>query len=257
MTVNAKRSNYFDLPLPRILAHRGFARDAPENTLLAIASALAAGATYVETDVYASRDGIAVLSHDADLSRLVGRVTHVSDLSLAELERVDLGAGQTFCSLASALDAFPTTRFNIDIKSAAAAAPAARAIADSNATPRVLVTSFSERRRRATIRLLPGVATSASAVLVALAIASAFLGLITVSGAILRGVGAVQVPESSMLGPVKLRIVTPRFIAHMHRIGVEVHVWTINDPGDMRRLLDTGVDGLITDRVDIALRATG
>ena len=257
MTVNTKRSNYFDLPLPRILAHRGLALDAPENTLLAFASALAAGATYVETDVHASRDGIAVISHDADLSRLVGRDTRVSDLSLAELERVDLGAGQAFCSLASALDTFPTTRFNIDIKAGDAAAPSARAIAEAHATPRVLVTSFSERRRRATTRLLPGVATSASAVPVALAVASAFLGLTTVSRAILRGIGAVQVPENWMLGPVKLRVITTRFIAHMHRIGVEVHVWTINDPDDMRRLLNAGVDGLVTDRVDIALRTIG
>lgn len=247
------RSAYFDLSLPRVLAHRGLAIGAPENTLLAFATATAAGASYLETDVHASRDGIAVISHDPDLLRLTGREIRVGDLTLSELERIDLGDGQSFCSLASALDTFPEARFNIDIKSADAAAPAARAILDAGATARVLVTSFSDRRRRAALRRLPSVATSAAALPLAIAVAATAVGLLEVARVVLRGAGAVQVPERWRLGPCAVRIVTPRFVRGMHRIGVEVHVWTINDPADMRRLLDLGVDGLVTDRADVAL----
>lgn len=248
------RSTYFELPRPRILAHRGLALDAPENTLLAFAHALAAGAAYLETDVHASSDGVAVISHDPDLSRLVGRTTRVGDLAVADLERIDLGDGQSFCSLATALDAFPDARFNIDIKSADAAAPAAQAILAAGATGRVLVTSFSNRRRRAAMRLLPDVATSAAALPFAVALAALALGLRPIARIALRGVGAVQIPESWMLGPIRVAVVTPRSLRGLHALGVEVHVWTVNEPTDMARLLDLGVDGLVTDRCDLAVQ---
>ena len=111
---------------PRIIAHRGLALDAPENTLLAFLRALNAGATHLETDVHASADGVAVISHDPDLGRVAGRSVNVGQLTMPELRRVDLGHGQGFCSLAEALDAFPQARFNIDIKDEASAAPASR-----------------------------------------------------------------------------------------------------------------------------------
>ena len=221
--------------------------------MLAFSTALAEGAEYIETDVHASRDGIAVISHDPDLTRLAGRKGKVEDLTLEQLTRIDLGGGQSFCSLASALDAFPDTRFNIDIKSMGAAVPAARAILAAGAGRRVLVTSFADRRRRAALRLLPGVATSAAALPFALAFGFASLGLLGVSRLLLRRVHAVQVPERWMLGPLRVDVVTPRLIARMHRLGIEVHVWTVNDPQDMRRLLEMGVDGIVTDRADIAL----
>ena len=113
---------------PRIIAHRGLALDAPENTLLAFLRALNAGATHLETDVHASADGVAVISHDPDLGRVAGRSVNVGQLTMPELRRVDLGHGQGFCSLAEALDAFPQARFNIDIKDEASAAPAAEAM---------------------------------------------------------------------------------------------------------------------------------
>ena len=249
----AADSTYYARSLPRVLAHRGLATAAPENTLLAFSTALAAGADYIETDVHASRDGIAVISHDPDLTRLVGRQSRVEGLTLEQLTCIDLGGGQSFCSLASALEAFPDTRFNIDIKSMSAAVPAARAILDAGARRRVLVTSFGDRRRRAALRLLPGVATSAAALPFAFAFGFASLGLLRVSRLLLRRVNAVQVPERWMLGPLRVDVVTPRFIAQMHLLAIEVHVWTINDPRDMRRLLDMGVDGIVTDRADIAL----
>ena len=250
----ARSSEGYLLPAPpRVLAHRGLAVDAPENTLLAFLKALSVGVTHLETDVHASRDGIAVISHDPDLARLTGRALRVADLTLAELAEIDLGHDQTFCSLAEALDAFPDARFNIDIKSADAVEPTVAAILDTRSTDRVLVTSFSEARRRAAVRLLPGVASSASSSMFAAALVAGKLGLGPVLARVLRGVDAVQVPERYY----GIRIVTPRMLRLLHGAGLEVHVWTVNEPDDMRRMLELGVDGLVTDRADLAARILG
>ena len=238
---------YLSGPLPRIIAHRGLAIEAPENTLLAFLRALNAGATHLETDVHASADGVAVISHDPDLSRVAGRSVRVDQLTMAELRRIQLGDGQSFSSLAEALDAFPDARFNIDIKDAGSAAPAAAAILKARATDRVLITSFDEKRRLAAVDALPGVASSASVTRFLPAIASAKAGSVRGARRALRGLVAVQVPERQS----GLRLVSRRTVRILHAAGVEVHVWTVNDPADMTRLLDLGVDGLVTDRCDV------
>jgi glycerophosphoryl diester phosphodiesterase len=242
-------ASYFTPPRPRVFAHRGLAIEAPENTLLAFAKAMAAGADYVETDVRASLDGVAVVCHDPELSRVAGRDIRVGQLTLAELRRIDLGHGQNFCSLAEALDGFPDLRFNIDIKSADAVAPTVNAIQAAGALGRVLVTSFDERRRSAAVSQLPGVATSASArrFLTALVAGKVHARFATVRA--LRGIHAVQVPQRAL----GLHVTTESMIERLHSAGVEVHVWTINDPETMTRLLDLGVDGIVTDRADLAL----
>ncbi len=200
--------------------------------------------------MHASSDGIAVICHDADLSRLAARSVAVGTLTFAELAAIDLGAGQRFVSLAEALAAFPEARFNIDVKDAGSIGPTAAAVSAAGASSRVLIGSFSERRRRETVRLLPGVASSASSSRFAVALLAAKLGLSPVVRWALAGLVAVQVPQRA--GPV--RITTPRVIAAMHRAGVEVHVWTVNDEAEMAELLDLGVDGLVTDRADLAIR---
>lgn len=233
---------------PRVFAHRGLALDAPENTLLAFRHALAAGATHLETDVHASADGIAVISHDADYD-VAGTRIRLDRLTMDELRRIGLGKGQSFCSLREGLDAFPDARFNIDVKSATAAQATAVAVRDAGAIGRVLITSFSENRRQRTAALLPGVATSASAPVVVRSVLAAGLGMAAPVRLSLKGFAAVQVPESVR----SVRILTPRFIRSMHAAGVEVHVWTVNDRDDMIRLLNLGVDGLVTDRCDLAV----
>ena len=240
---------YFEPSLPRVFAHRGLATRAPENTLLAFAAAVDLGVQFVETDVHRSRDGVAVISHDPDLTRLAGIRSAVSDYSIEQLRAIDLGQGQGFSSLAEALDAFPHTRFNIDIKSADAVQPAVDAILATNATTRVLVTSFSEARRLAAVGQLPGVATSTGARRFAAALAAGKLAIRPTLRRVLRDVDCVQIPEA--YGPI--RITTPPMIARLHDAGVEVHVWTINDEPTMNALLDLGVDGLVTDRADLAL----
>lgn len=246
---DAARAGFFAPALPRVFAHRGLAVEAPENTLLAFLKALATGVPYLETDVHASADGVAMISHDPDLRRLVGRDVRIGQLTAAELSRIDLGAGQTYATLAEALDAFPDARFNIDIKDSAAAAPAAAAILAANAVPRVLIGSFSGRRRRAAVRLLPGVATSVSSLGVAAAVVAGTLGLRPVVRRVLRHSDAVQIPVR-VLG---MSTVTPRMIAAFHDAGVEVHIWTVDDPARIRALLDAGVDGIMSDRCDIAM----
>lgn len=242
--------NFFSPAPPRVLAHRGLALDAPENTLLAFAHALAVGVTHLETDVHASVDGVAMISHDPDLSRLVGRKVEVGQLTSHELRRIPLGFGQGYCSLAEALDAFPNARFNIDIKAASAVAPTVAAIRDANAADRVLIGSFSPARRLAAVRQLPGVATSISARgAIAAVRAARTRGGVSLVKRVLRDVGAVQLPLSIL----RMSTMTSRTIAAFHAAEVEVHAWTINDESTMERLLDVGVDGLVTDRADIAM----
>lgn len=240
---------YFETPVPRVLAHRGLATDAPENTLLAFANAVALGVTHIETDVHASADGQAIVAHDPDLSRVAGRVQRVVDLTAHELAQIDVGQGQHLPTLAEALDAFPDTRFNIDLKSADAVVPTIETIERARAVDRVLLTSFSERRRRAALTRLPHVATSASGPRFAAALLASVVRSGPLVRAALRGLHAVQIPARA----IGLDTVTPARIRAFHSAGVEVHVWTINDEPEMRRLLALGVDGIVTDRADIAL----
>ncbi len=242
-------SRYLSPDRPRVFAHRGLAVGAPENTLLAFLKALALGVEYIETDVHASADGVAVISHDPELARVAGRDGKVEALTLAQLRRIELGYGQSFCSLAEALDAFPDARFNIDVKSVAAVQPTVDAIRALRATDRVLVSSFSEQRRRAAVDQLPGVATSTSAPRFVQALIAGKLGLKPIMAHALRGTVAVQVPEKAL----RLRVTTTRMVDQLHSLGVEMHVWTINDPNRIRELLKLGVDGIVTDRSDLAM----
>jgi len=244
-------SRYLDPPRPRVLAHRGLAIAAPENTLLAFEHALAAGAGYLETDVRLTRDGVVVIAHDDTIDRIAGRSAAVADLSIAELSSIDLGAAQTFATLAEALEALPEARFNIDVKVAGAVAPVVEVIRAAAASDRVLLTSFSDARRRRLAELLPGVATSTGQAAVIGVLLATWLGSAGLVRRALRGAVALQVPER--FGPV--RIVSRRFIELVHRAGAEVHVWTVNDPLDMKRLINLGIDGLVSDRADLAVEA--
>ncbi len=234
---------------PRVLAHRGLATEAPENTLLAFAHALAVGVTHLETDVHASRDGVAVIAHDSELERVAGRPGAVADLDARALGQLDLGGGHGMPSLDEALEAFPEARFNIDVKSAAAIAPTAEAVRRHRAEHRVLLTSFSEKRRAAAVRLAPGVASSASGARFATALLAARLGLHPVARAALAGLHAVQIPERAL----GIETTAPPLLRAFQGAGLEVHVWTVNDPATMRRLLERGVDGIVTDRADLAV----
>ncbi|MBZ6372977.1 MAG: glycerophosphodiester phosphodiesterase [Microbacterium hominis] len=243
-------------PAPRVLAHRGFvppdADGVVENTLAAFAAAHGAGAAYVESDCHVTSDGVVVLFHDDHLTRITGDPRPVADVRHAELSRIMADRGG-LVTAAEALEAFPTLRFNLDVKAAAAALPLGRVIAPH--ADRVLVTSFSDSRRRTALEAAHRAggrpATSAGQATIVWMLGAVASGSRALVRRALRGIDAVQVPERRGA----LRIVTPRLVRAAHVAGVEVHVWTVNDPAAMTRLLDLGVDGLVSDRADLALRA--
>lgn len=247
------------IALPRVLAHRGLvtpgdaADGIVENSFAAVAAAHSAGARYVESDCHLTADGVVVLFHDDDLSRVTGDPRKVAQVTARELEELMSGRGGLI-TLVQALDAFPTMRFNLDVKATDAAAAVGAAVAAHG--DRVLVTSFSDARRRAALTAAHaegrGIrpATSGGSATVARVLAAVASRSDRLVARALAGVDALQVPERQG----HLRVVTPRLIAAAHRHGVEVHVWTINDPEDMRRLVAIGVDGVVTDRADIALK---
>lgn len=252
------RHPYLSPDAPRVLAHRGLvtpdaaALGVVENSFAAVAEAHAAGALYVESDCHATADGTIVLFHDDDLQRVADDPREIADVRLPELEEIMAERGGLI-TLAQALDAFPDLRFNLDVKAAAAAEGVGRLVAAH--AERVLVTSFSDDRRlealaaaRAAGAARPP-ATSPGSATVARLVAARALRRKGHVRALLDGLDALQVPERQ--GP--LRIVTRGFVRDAHAHGVEVHVWTVNDDDDMRRLLDLGVDGLVTDRADAAL----
>ena len=239
---------------PRILAHRGLALDGAENTLRAFHEAVEVGADIIETDVRASADGRAFTLHDATLERVAGDPRAVASLTAGDLRDVRIG-GETPCTLEEALDAIGLP-FNIDVKSADAIEPTARAIARTGAVERVCVTSFdgsiAGRAARAVARLT-GAAPTRSASWGTTAAFTAALALGAPQPLLsraLRRVGALQIPREHRGLPV----VTARSLEAAHRAGCEVHVWTIDDPLTMRSLIAMGADGIVTNRSDVLAR---
>jgi glycerophosphoryl diester phosphodiesterase len=239
------RFPYLDAPVPLAFAHRGGAADGDENTTAAFERAIGIGFRYVETDVHATSDGVPVVFHDATLERLAGRAGRLDALSWTDLATVRIGGAAAVPRLDEVLEAWPHIRFNIDVKADAGAAPTVEAVRRAGAGARVLLASFSDARLTR-IRALagPDVATS-------IGLRSAVrLRLASLTGMPVRLPGsavAVQVPVRRGAVPV----VDRRFLALTHRLGRQVHVWTIDDPAEMHRLLDLGVDGIMTDRVEV------
>jgi glycerophosphoryl diester phosphodiesterase len=244
---------------PRVLAHRGLltpdaaVHGTVDNSFAAFAAAHAAGAGYIESDCHLTRDGVVVLFHDDDLARVAGDPRPVSSVSAHELAEIMSERGG-LVTLEQALDAFPDVCFNLDVKAAEAAEPVGRLVAPH--TERVLLTSFSDERRAAALAsagrsgaaLRP--ATSPGSRTMARLLLALALRRRRAVDRLLAEVDALQIPERQ--GAV--RVLSPALVAAAHRNGVEVHVWTVNDPTDMRRLRGLGVDGLVTDRADVALR---
>ena len=245
--------------VPRVLAHRGLVtleeagNGIVENSFAAVAAAQAAGARYVESDCHRTADGVVVLFHDDDLSRVTGDPRKVADVPVHELEQLMADRGGLI-TLGQALASFPTLKFNLDVKATDAATAVGAEIAPF--ADRVLVTSFSDARRVAALGAAQAAgrgirpATSAGTGTIARVIAAVAARSERLLSRALAGVDAVQVPERQG----RLRIVTPRLVDAAHRHGVEVHVWTVNDPDDMLRLVEMGVDGIVTDRADVALQ---
>jgi|TARA_B110000259_G_C14000943_1_gene396232 glycerophosphoryl diester phosphodiesterase len=240
--------------LPRVFAHRGLHLHKPridENSIESFVEAVSHGATHIETDTQATLDGVAVLFHDTTLLRLISVDAKVSDLTFAELSSYSLPNGGKVPSLDQVLRELPGVRLNIDIKSAEAVAPTVRAIEENNAHDRVLVSSFSNTRRKRALALLSRpVATSGSmSNVLRIWLSHKFLGGFGLK-ALTRGLDALQLPCN--YGPILFA--EKKFIAAMAANKLEVHFWTINEVEQMRELLSMGASGIVTDRCDLALK---
>ena len=240
-------------------AHRGGAYhpdvEGLENTMAAFRHAVSLGYRYLETDVHVTRDGVLLAFHDTVLDRVTDRVGSIADTSYAEVQQALIGGRERVPTLAELFDAFPQARFNIDLKSDGSVPALAAFLDEREAHDRVVVGSFSVRRMRAFRRLTGGrVATSAHPLEVAAYVVVPSARLVRrLTGGHPR---ALQIPHRQ--GP--LVVASPGVVRRAHANGVEVHVWTIDDPDEMHELVDRGVDGLMTDRTDIlrdVLRSRG
>ncbi len=247
---------YLSATPPIALAHRGGAREAPENSLRAFRRAVSLGFTYIETDVRASVDGVPVVFHDETLGRVTDRVGRIRDLPFREIKKAHIGNAERVHSLAEMLEHFPDTRFNIDIKEENAVEPVIELLRRSDYLERVSVASFSWSRLRAVRAAFPGeVCTSLAPPEVAALVSRSRVGRLSVASGFVfpKGPICVQVPRRT----TRLPIVTPRFVKAAHDRDWPVHVWTINDPAEMHTLLDLGVDGIMTDRPSVLRQVLG
>jgi glycerophosphoryl diester phosphodiesterase len=238
---------------PLVFAHRGGCTLGPENTIAAFDRGLAAGADGLELDVHLCRDKVVVVHHDRLLYRTTRAVGAIASRTASELAALDattwFGVSETRCgipTLREVLERYPRVRIIIELKQASA--DLARTVVDdvrrAGAIERVCLGSFSVRALRAARACEPDIATSAGHFEVRMALYRSWLRV---------SPGHVpyqtfQVPETSG----GTRVVSPRFIEFAHQAGIAVQVWTVDDPEDMRRLLDWGVDAIISDRPDVA-----
>ena len=227
----------WDGPIP--FAHRGGASDVPENTMPAFQYAIDAGYRYVETDVQVTADGILVAFHDDDLSRTCGRPGRISDLPWSEVKTALVDGTAPIPLLEDMLGTWPELRVNIDCKTNTAEDALVTTLVRCAALDRVCVGAFSDRRmKRLTARLGDRLCTALSPG-----------GVVALRFGRPRrpAANAAQVPVQQ--GPIT--VVTERFVRRAHALGIKVHVWTIDEPAEMHRLLDLGVDGIMTDKPQV------
>ncbi|MFF1481296.1 glycerophosphodiester phosphodiesterase [Streptomyces sp. NPDC058301] len=237
------RHPYLDHPTPIAFAHRGGAADGIENTAAAFGRAAAAGFRYFETDVHTTVDGRLVAFHDSTLDRVTDAVGRIADLPWAEVSQARVAGREPLPLFEELLEAFPEARWNVDLKAESALVPLVELIRRTDSWDRVCVGSFSEARVARAARLAgPRLATSYGV----RGVAALRLRSLGVPVPLRRGAVCAQVPEVQSGIPV----VDRRFVETAHALGLQVHVWTINDPDRMTKLLDLGVDGIMTDHLE-------
>jgi len=235
------RHPFFASPRPLVFAHRGGSALAPENTMAAFDHAIALGADGLELDVHLSSDQAVVVHHDSTLdrtTRLTGPIAHRTHRELTAAA-VPL--------LADVLERHPIARVIVEMKvnSAALARATVEVVRAARAEHRVCLGSMGYRVLSAARSLDPAIATSASREEVRWALYRSWCGWPRTEAAY----HGYQVPEQSGA----TRVVSPRFVRHAHRAGLSVQVWTVDAEADAKRLLDWGVDALITDRPDLII----
>jgi glycerophosphoryl diester phosphodiesterase len=248
--------HYLDGPKPRLFAHRGSSGTYPENTIEAFADGLASGADRLELDVHETKDGEIVVFHDEFLERTTDGLGLLRDRTLAELRRLDAGhwfesspavypfrgKGLRIPTLAEVLERFPDVPLNVELKhdNGGTVERFFDLLDRHDARERVLAAAFEDPIIRRIREVAPEAVTSLSADEV-----FTFYGCcVTGSPDGYRPPGkALQVPPSYD----GIEVVTPAFVGAAHALDMEVHVWTINDEVEIERLLDLGVDGIMSD----------
>ena len=241
-------------PGPMIVAHRGFSSIAPDNTLVAYRKAIDAGARLAECDVQLSLDGVPVLMHDDTLKRTTGVDKAVSQLTVAQLQELDAGAwfsseyaGERIPTLAQALkEIAPRLRFVIEIKGEAMAEAVARVVGESAVNPQdLMIFSFHLAAVDRIARIQPLLPTTW---LLESVPSDAAGRKEVVAKALQARVSAVGMSHKSA---------TAEMVRAAHEVGLLVFTWTVNEEADMRRMIQLGVDALISDRPDAALALVG
>lgn len=232
-----------DHPGPLAFAHRGGASDAPENTMAAFEHAIALGYRYLETDVHLTADGVLLAFHDDVLDRVTDRTGAIHEQTWAEVRAAKVGGTEPIPRFDELLEAWPDVRINIDPKHDRAVEALAAAITRAGAVDRVIVGAFSDKRLARLRELVgPRLCTSLGPRGVARLRAAGY------------GLPVGSLPSPCVQVPVRhgsVTITDERFVRGAHRSGLQVHVWTIDDADEMRRLLDLGVDGIMTDRPEV------
>jgi glycerophosphoryl diester phosphodiesterase len=206
------------------------------------------GYRYMETDVHATSDGVLVAFHDDQLDRVTDRSGKIAELPWAEVRLARVAGGGTIPLLEDLFALGPDIRVNIDVKAEPVIAPLTALLQRMNAVERVCVAGFSDKRVAAMRRALgPELCTSMGPLdTVRLRLASVLPGFPR------RVVGPGDVPCAQVpMRQYGIPVGDARFIREAHRRGVQVHIWTVDDPTVMAALLDIGVDGIMTDRPSV------
>jgi glycerophosphoryl diester phosphodiesterase len=237
--LGAVSSGYLDHPRPLAFAHRGGAGDFPENSWSAFEHAVGLGYAYLETDAHATADGSVIAFHDRTLDRVTDATGAVAELTTAQVAAARIGGMEPIPLLADLIMAWPDVRFNIDVKDEPVIRPLVDVLRVTNCWDRVCLTSFSGSRLDATRQLLPRPVCSATS--------PAGIGAIR-AGLPVKALAARFAARSVRCAQIPYSMATSRFLDRAHAVGLQVHAWTVNDPAVMARLLDLGVDGIMTDR---------
>ncbi len=234
-----------NLPSPIIFAHRGASMHAPENTLAAFELALQQGADAIELDVKLSADGIPVVIHDPTVDRTTDGTGLVRDLSLATLQKLDAGNGQhiptldeVFASLGGKM-LINVELTNYKTRDDQLVNKVVEVVKKHNLAESIIFSSFLPKNLKRAAELLPQTPCG-------------LLALPNFVGWIVRNI-LFKKGDYQALHP-HLKDSSKRQFEAAHRMGRRIHVWTVNDPADMRRLADWGVDGIFTDDPDLAVK---
>lgn len=224
-------------------AHRGGAGAWPENTMPAFQGAVDLGYRYVETDVHATRDGVVLAFHDDMLDRTTDRTGIIAEMDYDDVRKARIDGTEPIPLMAELLSAWPDIRINIDPKRNNAVEPLIGLLRDMNATERVCVTSFSDRRTAHFRQALgPGLCTGMGPISTGRLRFASWMGAF---GFLMGGFaeGCAQIP----IKQYGITLVDRSLVSRAHELGLQVHVWTIDDPAEMHRLIDLDVDGIMTD----------